>query len=65
MKDILKVIETLRAQRERHKQSGLKEYPTRTIFIDPRFPPSAGMYGILTRLNLSTRRLMASRLIMP
>jgi predicted transport protein len=35
MKDILKVIETLRAQLERHKHSGLKEYPTRTIFIDP------------------------------
>jgi predicted transport protein len=35
MKDVLKVIETLRAQLERHKQSGLKEYPTRTIFIDP------------------------------
>jgi predicted transport protein len=35
MKDVLKVIETLRAQLERHQQSGLKEYPTRTIFIDP------------------------------
>jgi len=35
MKDLLKVIETLRAQLERHKQSGLKEIPTRTIFIDP------------------------------
>ncbi len=35
MKDVVKVIETLRAQLERHKQSGLKEYPTRTIFIDP------------------------------
>ena len=35
MKDIMKVIETLRAQLERHKHSGLKEYPTRTIFIDP------------------------------
>lgn len=35
MKDVVKVIETLRAQLERHKQSGLKEYPTRTIFVDP------------------------------
>ena len=35
MKDVTKVIETLRAQLERHKHSGLKEYPTRTIFIDP------------------------------
>src|SRR4030042_390555 len=35
MKDIVKVIETLRTQMERHKHSGLKEYPTRTIFIDP------------------------------
>jgi hypothetical protein len=35
MKDIMKVIETLRTQLERHKHSGLKEYPTRTIFIDP------------------------------
>jgi predicted transport protein len=35
MKDVVKVIELLRAQLERHKQSGLKEYPTRTIFIDP------------------------------
>jgi len=35
MKDIVKVIDTLRAQLERHRHSGLKEYPTRTIFIDP------------------------------
>src|SRR3990172_9558212 len=35
MKDTLKVIENLRAQIERHRRSGLKEYPTRTIFIDP------------------------------
>ncbi len=35
MKDVVKVIETLQAQLERHKQSGLKEYPTRTIFVDP------------------------------
>lgn len=35
MKDIVKVIETLRTQLGRHKHSGLKEYPTRTIFIDP------------------------------
>lgn len=35
MKDIVKVIEKLRTQLERHKHSGLKEYPTRTIFIDP------------------------------
>jgi predicted transport protein len=35
MKDVTKVIETLRAQLERHMHSGLKEYPTRTIFIDP------------------------------
>lgn len=35
MKDIMKAIETLRAQLERHRHSGLKEIPTRTIFIDP------------------------------
>jgi len=35
MKDIVKCIETLRAQLERHRKGGLKEYPTRTIFIDP------------------------------
>jgi len=35
MKDVMKIIETLRAQLERHKHSGLKEYPTRTILIDP------------------------------
>ena len=35
MKEITKVIETLRVQLERHKHTGLKEYPTRTIFIDP------------------------------
>ena len=35
MNHVLKVIEMLRAQLERHRQSGLKEYPTRTIFIDP------------------------------
>jgi predicted transport protein len=35
MKDIVKCIEALRAQLERHRHAGLKEYPTRTIFIDP------------------------------
>jgi predicted transport protein len=35
MKDIVKIVDTLRAQLERHKRSGLKEYPTRTIFVDP------------------------------
>lgn len=35
MKDLTRCIEALRAQIERHSRSGLKEYPTRTIFIDP------------------------------
>jgi len=35
MKDTMNVIEVLRAQLERHRNSGLKEFPTRTIFIDP------------------------------
>lgn len=35
MKDLTRCIETLQAQIERHSRSGLKEYPTRTIFIDP------------------------------
>jgi len=35
MKEIIKCIETLRIQLERHRKAGLKEYPTRTIFIDP------------------------------
>jgi hypothetical protein len=35
MKGIEKCIESLRAQLERHHGKGLKEYPTRTIFIDP------------------------------
>lgn len=35
MKDIVKCIENLRIQLERHSREGLKEYPTRTIFIDP------------------------------
>jgi len=35
MKDIVKCIEGLRAQLDRHRKDGLKEYPTRTIFIDP------------------------------
>jgi hypothetical protein len=35
MKNVEKSIDTLRAQLERHRPSGLKEYPTRTIFIDP------------------------------
>ena len=35
MKDVVREIDSLRAQLERLKQSGLKEYPTRTIFIDP------------------------------
>lgn len=35
MKDLTRCIESLRAQIERHSRSGLKEYPTRTIFVDP------------------------------
>lgn len=35
MKDIIKCIEALRVQLERHRKEGLKEYPTRTIFVDP------------------------------
>lgn len=35
MKEIVKCIEHLRIQLERHRKEGLKEYPTRTIFIDP------------------------------
>ena len=35
MKEIVKCIENLRVQLDRHRKDGLKEYPTRTIFIDP------------------------------
>lgn len=35
MKIIEKCIDGLRIQLERHHSKGLKEYPTRTIFIDP------------------------------
>lgn len=35
MRDIVKCIEHLRVQLERHRKEALKEYPTRTIFIDP------------------------------
>jgi predicted transport protein len=35
MKELKKCIEALQSQLERHRHSNLKEYPTRTIFIDP------------------------------
>jgi len=35
MKEIAKCIQALRLQLERHRKGGLKEYPTRIIFIDP------------------------------
>ncbi len=35
MSELLRCIERLRGQLERHRRTGLKEYPTRTIFIDP------------------------------
>lgn len=35
MKDLTRCIESIQTQLERHRRSGLKEYPTRTIFIDP------------------------------
>ena len=35
MREIAKCIKKLRLQLERHRKKGLKEYPTRTIFIDP------------------------------
>lgn len=35
IKEIAECIETLCIQLQRHCKEGLKEYPTRTIFIDP------------------------------
>lgn len=35
MKDIVSCIEELRLKLDRHRKEDLKEYPTRTIFIDP------------------------------
>ena len=35
MKDLGRCIEGLRSQLERHRRTTLKEYPTRTIFVDP------------------------------
>jgi predicted type IV restriction endonuclease len=35
MKDIVSCIEELRLKLDRHRREDLKEYPTRTIFIDP------------------------------
>ncbi len=35
MKDIISCIEELRLKLDRHRREDLKEYPTRTIFIDP------------------------------
>lgn len=35
MKDIVRCVENLRLLLQKHKKKGLKEYPTRTIFIDP------------------------------
>ncbi len=35
MKDIISCIEQLRLKLDRHRKEDLKEYPTRTIFIDP------------------------------
>ena len=34
-KDLISCIESLRMKLDRHRKDGLKEYPTRTIFIDP------------------------------
>ncbi len=35
MKDLRKCIEELQAQYKKHRHAGLKELPTRLIFIDP------------------------------
>jgi glycosyltransferase involved in cell wall biosynthesis len=35
MKPIMRCIEELRSKLEKHRRDDLKEYPTRTIFIDP------------------------------
>ena len=35
MKDIVSCIEELRLKLDRHRKGNVKEYPTRTIFIDP------------------------------
>ena len=35
MKDLKKRIQELQALLKKHRRSGLKELPTRTIFIDP------------------------------
>ena len=64
MKDVVKVIETLRAQLERHKQSGLKEYPTRTIFVDPLLSALGWDIRDPDKVDSNTRRSMANRLTM-
>ncbi len=35
MKEIISCIEELRLKLDRHRKEDIKEYPTRTIFIDP------------------------------
>ena len=35
MKDLIKRIEELQTLLKRHRRAGMKELPTRTIFIDP------------------------------
>ena len=35
MKDIVSCIEEPRLKLDRHRKEDIKEYPTRTIFIDP------------------------------
>ena len=35
MDTIIKSIEELRIKLEKHRKEDLKEYPTRTIFVDP------------------------------
>jgi hypothetical protein len=52
MKDIVSCIEELRLKLDRHRKGDLKEYPTRTIFID------------LTKYNLNIQPLTENPLIM-
>ena len=46
MRDLVKCIENLQTQLERHRHTGLKEYPTRTIFFDPMLNAMVGPFSV-------------------
>jgi len=65
MANLLTVLQELQAKLDRFRKDGLKETPTRTIFIDPLLEALGWNVRDPDEVQLDIRPLMASRWTTP